>query len=1073
MVKKPKIIKMLKRQKSNKPNNPINTTTKRAFFKWLAIFAYISYLILIIMTQLPFIAEHFTSRALIENDVVEYHLTFLSDGRQTHYYVERINQSIPGRIDVYYYPKSNTLRTKVFNIKALTIYCRSMYYDECKEVFGFNPEENSNYYKWFFIEKDHLNVNIDSEFDIETLKFEDAPKPYKVIVDDIQYTEGSDYKFIPEEGIAISNVSAGMTNVDIYFKSTPNNSPVAIIKPSRFWLQVNEPIILNGSSSYDPDLEGWIANYLWDYGDGNYTTQKSITTHNYPEPGVYGIILTVVDNDLNVGHDYFNITVSVTTDLQIREHVSDVILHEDSPTVKLKLRDFEPYSSLPEENYFWYITGEDNSLYSLSGENSTEDRLFITPLLNQFGNDKVLLWLEDINGSKVYQELWINITPVNDPPIIFGIPDITIHYDVPYEFNYLLYISDVDTPLYKLQLNTSDLKHTSISGFNVTYNFPKSMIDQTEYVILTIWDGYGESSDVVAVWITDDWVPNLVTPLPDVFLDEGEVHKNYFDLDDYFMDPDNDTLYYSYGYTHVNVIINNNHTVDFYAPNDWNGEEMTTFRATDPSGALIEDIITVVVRPINDPPKIQNVPNLVVRYGQDYFFDVSPYIYDEDTPNEDLILTTSDPEHIRIDKINHLVLILNYPYRPNIPYTCIVNLTISDGFNSSFQSITIQVKDNNPPVLIKPFQETVLFEDVPKSNVLNFYEYFYDNDSSMQYFKVINNKNVIVEIDVNGSLTLCGAPNWSGKELITFRAIDPELAIAEGIMEVKVIPVNDPPVIYDIPVQRFNKTEKHQLDLRPYLFDVDNNITQLDISLEDCPIDFEIHGTDIIFYATKPLITTATLHVTDGQDESSEKILLEVVGKSKTQQSLFFELLMLVIIILIMVVGILMYIYRSYRGNYEIIELFLIYRNGCMVLHLSTQEIKREEMDADIISGMFTALQDFTRDSFAQGDSQNENWSLKRLEFKNNNILIDRGNFLSIAVVFNGTPGKKLEKQLHSILDELETSYANVLKNWTGELDELKGVKEIIGQYNLINSQELPKRKHKEVMLEQPKIKSH
>jgi len=46
-----------------------------------------------------------------------------------------------------------------------------MYEDECKDVFGFNPEENSNYYKWFFIEKDHLNVNIDSEREIETLGF--------------------------------------------------------------------------------------------------------------------------------------------------------------------------------------------------------------------------------------------------------------------------------------------------------------------------------------------------------------------------------------------------------------------------------------------------------------------------------------------------------------------------------------------------------------------------------------------------------------------------------------------------------------------------------------------------------------------------------------------------------------------------------------------------------------------------------------------------------------------------------------------------------------------------------------
>ena len=1021
----------------------------RSSLKWLVIMGYLIYLLLLILSQLPYVAEHFIDTTRADSEPIEYHITFKTNGRQSHYYVERVNQVLLGRIDVYYYSNSNTLKTYVKNIKSLTIYCRSMYYDECKDALGVDPQSNSNYYKWFFIEKNHLNVNIESDSAIDTLKFVDAPKPMQVIVDNIEWSEPEQFEYIPSTGVALSNISAGTTNVDIYFKSSSFEPPVAKINPSKRFLQVSEPVKLDGSDSYDTSLNGYISNYIWDFGDGNYTSSFSQVTHQYHEPGNYGIILTVLDDELNIGRAYANLTVISSGQLQILGKVPDVQLKEDEKTFGLKLHEYEPYSK-GEDDYYWYLTGEDKSLYVVSGENSTDDTIFITPVSNQFGDDNVILWLEDGQGNRVFQELWINITSINDPPTIFGIPDITIHYDVPYEFNYFLYIQDIDTPLNHLQLNTSDKIHTKVNGYNITYNYPKNMLEEIVYVILTVWDGQSESSDVTAVWITDDWVPNLVTPLPDVYLDEGEVHLDYFDLDDYFIDPDNDSLYYSYGYTHVNVIINSDHSVDFYAPNDWNGEELTTFRATDPSGALIEDIITVTIKPINDPPKIKNVPNLVIRYDQDYIFDVSPYIYDEDTPSDGLVLNTSDAEHIRINENNHLGIILNYPYRPDIPYTKTVTLTVSDGYNSSYQIITVFVKDNNPPILIKEFKEMVLIEDVPILKALNLNDYFSDTDGSMIYFKIINNDKIKIVINISGNIDIYSAANWSGLEIITIRALDSDLAFAEGILKVRVLPINDPPIIRDIPVQVFNKSFKHKIDLYSYISDVDNNITQLNIWLVNCKIEYVIHGTNIIFFATQPITTTAELHVSDGENEVSEKILLKVTDDKRTSRSFYIELLTVILVVLIMIIGILGFTYRNYKGNYEIVELFLIYSNGVMLVHQSNENINREETDADIISAMFTAVQDFTRDSFASSASEDENWALKRMEFKNNNILIERGQYLYIAVVFTGKPGKKLKKHLREIRTRIEDNFETILQKWEGDLDQLKGVQDIINEYKLI-----------------------
>jgi hypothetical protein len=1040
-----------------KPMAPMKPSTSRSkVITLLAILIYCLYLLLIILSQIPYIAENFTESKIPDN--VEYHLTFHEDGKQSHYEIIRSNNSFPGRIDIYYYSQTNKLNVNLQNIEELTIDCRSMYYDECNDVFGFDPyqEENSNYYKWYFIEKDHLTIDIISDSALEVLQFEDVPKPEKVLVDHKEMSEGQGYEYNANRGIGLSNITSGTHQVDIYFKPSSTKPPVAIIEPIKSKVLVNERILLNGTKSYDPTPEGGIINYLWDYGDGNFTTGKGVVTYSYSVPGNFGIILTVVNKDTHLGFAFLNITVVASTDLCIIDRIPNLNIPEDSGAHELELQKYEPPFK-DDEDCHWYITGEDMSLISIEGENSSDDTIFITPLPDQVGSNLVEIWLVDDTLNSVCQELWINISPVNDPPTIFGIPDITIHYDIPYEFNYLPYITDIDTKSNDLILNSSDQTHTFVDKLNVTYKYPKSMVGKIEYVILTIWDGQYESSDVVAVWITDDWVPNLVKPLPDVNLKEGEIRKNYFDLDDYFMDPDNDTLYYSYGYTHVNVVINPDHTVDFYAPNNWYGEEMTTFRATDPSGALVEDIITVTVLGVNDPPVINHVPNLVVRYQRDYIFDVSPYIYDEDDSLEKITLTTSEPDHIRISEIDHLTIILNYPYRQDIPYTDTVTLTVSDGSASDFQIITVFVKDNYPPISKKPFPVLNLYEDRAEYNVLNLYDYFDDNDSTILYFTALHPEllNVNIKIKLNSSIDIIPQANWSGFETITIRAQDPDTAFHEKKLVVKVLPLNDPPVIKEIPTQRFNISEKYKLDLYPYLYDVDNNITSLVLRLKDCEIDYEIVGTKIIFYPTKAIRSTFTLYVSDGNTEVTQKVLIIVSAKTAPSSDLYFDLLVIFIIItLIMVLGISGTIMGKYFGNFVVNELFLIYKNGCLILHQSNEDFNRTDADVDIISAMFTAVQDFTRDSFANvkenGESEDENWKLKKLEFQNNNIILERGEFVYLAVVFTGRLGRKLKNDLKELRMEIETKYADVLTKWDGDLDPLEGIDDVIKKYMLI-----------------------
>jgi PKD repeat protein len=72
--------------------------------------------------------------------------------------------------------------------------------------------------------------------------------------------------------------------------TTPNIPPV-----SQFTYSINNYNVLFTSSSYDSD--GSISSYLWDFGDGQTSTQIGPLTHQYILTGTYSVKLTVVDNN--------------------------------------------------------------------------------------------------------------------------------------------------------------------------------------------------------------------------------------------------------------------------------------------------------------------------------------------------------------------------------------------------------------------------------------------------------------------------------------------------------------------------------------------------------------------------------------------------------------------------------------------------------------------------------------------------------------------------------------------------------------------------------------------------------
>ena len=79
-------------------------------------------------------------------------------------------------------------------------------------------------------------------------------------------------------------------------KTVLNRPPTALFVASAEIIHIGDVLAFNASDSYDPD--GTIANYEWDFGDGNVTTLTfPDVTHVYASVGNYTVTLKVSDNE--------------------------------------------------------------------------------------------------------------------------------------------------------------------------------------------------------------------------------------------------------------------------------------------------------------------------------------------------------------------------------------------------------------------------------------------------------------------------------------------------------------------------------------------------------------------------------------------------------------------------------------------------------------------------------------------------------------------------------------------------------------------------------------------------------
>jgi hypothetical protein len=289
---------------------------------------------------------------------------------------------------------------------------------------------------------------------------------------------------------------------------------------------------------------------------------------------------------------------------------------------------------------YWDII---NGVYAESWDGSLPDRLCFVGIANKFGypsglgeiqvmhfraktsstSGQICIEKADMDNN-VYD--WIFDDPMpyfvttcwdikesgqeNQPPDVGDIPDQTINEGSTFAtINLDDYVVDPDNADADLTWSFSgniDLT-VDITDRIATITAPGVNWNGAETITFRATDpGALYDEDAATFTVTAVNEPPVVSDIPDQTISEGETFAT-INLDDYVVDPDNaddEITWLAVGSVDLLISIVDRVATIQIPDENWNGIEIVTFIATDPSSAADSDMAVLTVNPVNDPPVI-------------------------------------------------------------------------------------------------------------------------------------------------------------------------------------------------------------------------------------------------------------------------------------------------------------------------------------------------------------------------------------------------------------------------------------------------------------------------------------
>ncbi len=122
---------------------------------------------------------------------------------------------------------------------------------------------------------------------------------------------------------------------------------------------------------------------------------------------------------------------------------------------------------------------------------------------------------------------------------------------------------------------------------------------------------------------------------------------------------------------------------------------------------------------------------------------------------------------------------------------------------------------------------------------------------------------------------------------------------------------------------------------------------------------------------------------------------------------------------------------------FVVTDVLLIHHETGLLLHHLTSDFSVSS-DIDLFSGMLTAIRDFSHDTLG-GD---ESGGLGEITYSDQHIIIETGRHAYLAVIVNGIPPAGFKAAMRDAINEIESAYADELRNYQGDAQALVKVED-------------------------------
>ena len=126
------------------------------------------------------------------------------------------------------------------------------------------------------------------------------------------------------------------------------------------------------------------------------------------------------------------------------------------------------------------------------------------------------------------------------------------------------------------------------------------------------------------------------------------------------------------------------------------------------------------------------------------------------------------------------------------------------------------------------------------------------------------------------------------------------------------------------------------------------------------------------------------------------------------------------------------------RLRYRVEQAYLIQKGTGLLIAEVSDETAQLNRDKDAVSAMFSAIQDFVRESFAESDDSR----LQTADMGEFTVWAIHGAHSILACVIRGVPPRSLREDMAEILEGIHLNNSEILKDFSGDRSEAQHLEE-------------------------------